>query len=517
MRDVAPPRGARVTHATFGPGAVVRAERGGRWLWVAFDRAPAMPFRVRHAELTSTARPSVEPAPPAPAPPAPSVTPPGTGVHAADPTAGAAEEPRHRALMILEAMRLGVVPRGGIRTYTVGREAELKALLSALDPAPLRGGRLRVVVGDYGAGKTHLMECMRQAALERGWAVARATLDGRETTPAHPRRVYSVLVRGLTQPGSREAGGLPALFDMLLAAGHVPLAASARGAHRYLDPALYYYARLSEEPALRDLLVEWIEGQPGECSNELNELVRRRVPGPRLLALPDYRTFAAIYAYLLGGIACLVRAAGAQGLCVLLDEAEFYAALGAEDRTFADNLFGCWALAALAGERPRRGEDAIARGGQEVHRRLPLLHRPDQPLACIVFLTPEPGGLRALDAWVDISRHTVEIGPLGSKDHAELYERVHAVYRAAHPGFALPPAMAKPMGEFLHAALAAGALANPRGVLKLLVEFLDVCRLVPQRLEAFLADLGRLFADEAPAGRRSQRRDSGTGAPRSTD
>jgi hypothetical protein len=50
------------------------------------------------------------------------------------------------------------------------------------------------------------------------------------------------------------------------------------------------------------------------------------------------------------------------------------------------------------------------------------------------------------------------------------------------------------MGEFLHAALSSGAIGNPRAVLKLLVEFLDICRLAPHHLGAVLDDLGRLFS-----------------------
>ena len=75
-----------------------------------------------------------------------------------------------------------------------------------------------------------------------------------------------------------------------------------------------------------------------------------------------------------------------------------------------------------------------------------------------------------------------------------MYERIHRVYETAHPGFSLPGKLARPMGEFLHAALAAGAIANPRAVLKLLVEFVDICRLSPHHLGAVLDDLGRLFA-----------------------
>ena len=284
--------------------------------------------------------------------------------------------------------------------------------------------------------------------------------------------------------------------DRLHAAGCVPLPSHDRRAHRYLDPARLYYAGLAEHPELREVLRFWIEGQPGEWSRDLNPLLRRQVPGPRLLALPDYRTFGHVYAYLLGGLSCLCRELGYAGLALLVDEAEFYAALCAEDRAFAETVFGCWALACLSDEQARQGEAALRKGGQEVHRRLPLRHRPDQPLACCFFLTPDPQGLAALDTWVDLARHQVELAPLEPAHYGELYERVLGIYGAAHPGFEVPAGVTDAMGRMLYGALHCGALANPRAVLKLLVEVLDVCRLCSHRLPGLMGDLSRVIAGE---------------------
>ncbi len=375
----------------------------------------------------------------------------------------------------------------------MGREAELEAVLTALGPEPGPGGRLRVVVGHYGTGKTHLLECVREQALARGYAVAVVTLDSREVTAAHPRRIYRMLMRSLTLPGCAEQGGLAPLFEELLAQGYLPRSPRARDAHRYLDPALTYFAALADEPALRDLLLDWIEGQPGEWSGVLNRLVKRVVPGPRLLALPDFRTFGSVYAYLLGGVAHLCQQAGGRGLCLFIDEAEFYAALGAQNRGFADTVFGCYALACLRDDQALQGEESIPKGGQAIHRRLPLRFRPDQPLACVFFLTPDPVGLEALGTWVDLRRHTVELTPLGPEHYSELYQRVVTLYGVAHPGFIMPAALALPMGDFLHAALACGLVSNPRSVLKLVVELLDLCRLAPHHLATVMQDLDRLF------------------------
>lgn len=496
--------GSPVAHRALGAGVVSRVERGGRWVWVLFEQNSSLPFRVRVSELERTKRrpkrPQTKTPEPAKSTPVEPQGAPRRQTAAANATSGRPEVvdsgPRHRALGLLEALRLGVVPHGQTSQYTVGREAELQAVLSMLDPTPGPSGRVRIVEGDYGTGKTHLLECIRDVALGRGFAVAAVTLDGREVTPAHPRRIYRRLVRSLRLPGQREVGGLRPLFDTLLTTRFVPRPSHKQGGHRYLDPAFLYYAALAEEPALQELLVDWIEGQPGEWSDELNKQLRRHVPGPRLLALPDFRTFGSIYAYLLGGIAYLCQKAGAQGLCLLIDEAEFYAALGAENRGYADEVFGCYALACLPDGEARQGADQVKKGGQAVHRSLPLRFRPDQPLACVFFVTPDPAGLEALGRWVNLDKHRITLEPLSQEHYQELYHRAYAIYRAAHPNLALPESVAQPMGEFLHAALAAGVIRNPRAALKLLIELFDICRLSPARLKAVMDDLRRLFAHD---------------------
>ena len=72
------------------------------------------------------------------------------------------------------------MPARGVRDYTVAREPELADIALLLE----EGGGCRVLWGDYGAGKTHLLEAAEQLALEQGFATARVTLDPRENRPA---------------------------------------------------------------------------------------------------------------------------------------------------------------------------------------------------------------------------------------------------------------------------------------------------------------------------------------------
>ena len=85
------------------------------------------------------------------------------------------------AALTLEAMRLGVVPSAEVDTYTVGRDVELAMVDRDLEETAASGGAVRAILGDYGTGKTHLLELIRSRALAAGFLVAEATLDPVET------------------------------------------------------------------------------------------------------------------------------------------------------------------------------------------------------------------------------------------------------------------------------------------------------------------------------------------------
>ncbi|MBI4703456.1 MAG: DUF2791 family P-loop domain-containing protein, partial [Deltaproteobacteria bacterium] len=138
----------------------------------AASPAPARQRARRPARRPAQEAPAQQPAPePAPAPvPTPPPVPAGA--------TGSDDARRSCAAQALEALRLGVVPAHHLQVYTVGREAALGAIRE--DPARAsRSGGLRVVLGDYGSGKTHLLELAQKAALGAGFLATKAQLDGR--------------------------------------------------------------------------------------------------------------------------------------------------------------------------------------------------------------------------------------------------------------------------------------------------------------------------------------------------
>ena len=87
--------------------------------------------------------------------------------------------PKRVAAVILNSLKGGVVPRIGLPYITVGREVEIRALLTDLSLIADGGASFRFLVGRYGAGKSFLLQTIRTHAMGEGFVVADADQIGR--------------------------------------------------------------------------------------------------------------------------------------------------------------------------------------------------------------------------------------------------------------------------------------------------------------------------------------------------
>ena len=85
--------------------------------------------------------------------------------------------PKRVAAVILNSLKGGVVPRIGLPYITVGREVEIRALLTDLSLIADGGASFRFLVGRYGAGKSFLLQTIRTHAMGEGFVVADADLS----------------------------------------------------------------------------------------------------------------------------------------------------------------------------------------------------------------------------------------------------------------------------------------------------------------------------------------------------
>ena len=75
---------------------------------------------------------------------------------------------------VINSLGAGVVPRVGLEYIAVGREQELKSLLQNLDDIAEGVAAFRFIIGNYGSGKSFILQMIRNRAMEQGFVVADA-------------------------------------------------------------------------------------------------------------------------------------------------------------------------------------------------------------------------------------------------------------------------------------------------------------------------------------------------------
>ena len=127
--------------------------------------------------------------------------------------------PRERDA-VLQALRAGVVPRVGQRLVQVGRKAEIEAVMQDLDRMADGGAAFRLIVGEYGAGKTFFLNLVRASALEKKFVTMSADLtpDRRlHATGGQARSLYNELARSCATRTRPEGGALSVVVEKFIA------------------------------------------------------------------------------------------------------------------------------------------------------------------------------------------------------------------------------------------------------------------------------------------------------------
>ncbi|MBI3043995.1 MAG: ATP-binding protein [Betaproteobacteria bacterium] len=117
---------------------------------------------------------------------------------------------------LLQSMRAGVVPRVGQRLVQVGRAKEVAALLQEIERVADGGSAFRLVIGEYGSGKTFFLNLIRSIALEKKLVTANADLnpDRRlHSTGGQARSLYAELMKNLSTRTKPDGGALPAVVE----------------------------------------------------------------------------------------------------------------------------------------------------------------------------------------------------------------------------------------------------------------------------------------------------------------
>lgn len=271
--------------------------------------------------------------------------------------------PKRVAAVIINSLKGGVVPRIGLPYITVGREAEIRALLTDLSLIADGGASFRFLVGRYGSGKSFLLQTIRTHAMGEGFVVADADLSPERRLQGGQGQglaTYRELMRNLSTKTRPEGGALMLILDRWISnlqmqvAGELGAGAAAPGGAATTggapvpndtattggapnDPALnqavearireqvasleemvhgfdfarlltlYYRAVVDGNDELKGNVARWFRGEYRTKTEARQEL------GVSIIGDDDWYDYVKLFAQFLKG-------AGYQGMLVLIDE-----------------------------------------------------------------------------------------------------------------------------------------------------------------------------------------------------
>ena len=249
---------------------------------------------------------------------------------------GAPRVPKRIAAVILNSLKGGVVPRIGLPYITVGRETEIRALLTDLDLIEHGGASFRFLVGRYGAGKSFLLQTIRTHAMGENFVVADADLSPERRLQGGQGQglaTYRELIRNLSTKTRPEGGALTLVLDRWVASMREPAADApsspidpadggeqrARAFCRPLEDMVhgfdftqmlirYFQATCEGDELTRSAVTRWLRGEFRTKTEARAELKTSTIIGD-----DDWYDYIKL-------LAAFLQGAGYKGLLVLIDE-----------------------------------------------------------------------------------------------------------------------------------------------------------------------------------------------------
>lgn len=237
-------------------------------------------------------------------------------------------KPRERDA-VLQSLRAGVVPKIGQYLVQVGRSKELETLIADINRIADAGSTFRLVIGEYGSGKTFFLNLVRSVGLEKKLVVTSADLnpDRRlHATSGQARSLYAEMMRNVATRNKPEGGALAGIVEKFVSGVVADAKAGGKNPeqeiHRHLESlqelvngydfaeviAGYWRGFQEGNEQLKSDAIRWLRG---EFSTKTDA---RQALGVRSI-IDDASVYDQLK--LLGRF---VRLAGYAGLLVCLDE-----------------------------------------------------------------------------------------------------------------------------------------------------------------------------------------------------
>lgn len=231
--------------------------------------------------------------------------------------------------IIIQSLRGGVVPRLGLQHIQVGRNEELKSFVKNIETMVDGGTAFRLVVGEYGSGKTFFLSLVRSIALEKGLVVMNADLSPTKrlySSSGQAKLLFSELTQSLSTRTKQDGGALSNILEKFISIARQEAQEKGRDVSAIIFEKLkdlndytdgYNFATAVSKywegydmgnDVLKENALKWLRG---EYSSKVETL--------RDLGIREYINDATFYNSL-KLYSILVRKAGYKGLLINLDE-----------------------------------------------------------------------------------------------------------------------------------------------------------------------------------------------------
>lgn len=230
---------------------------------------------------------------------------------------------------VVQSLRAGVVPRTGQHLIQVGRIREIETLVSDMVRVADGGSSFRLVIGEYGAGKTFFLNLVRSIAMEKKLVVASADLNPDRRLHAsggQARSLYAELMRNLATRTKPEGGALGGIVEKFIATAKAEAKEGGRSTEDVIRHKLEHLTELVNGYDFADVIAAYYRGFEEGNEQLKSDAVRwlrgeftTKTDAKAALGVRTYVDDAAVYDQL-KLMARFVRLAGFSGLLVSLDE-----------------------------------------------------------------------------------------------------------------------------------------------------------------------------------------------------
>lgn len=230
---------------------------------------------------------------------------------------------------VIQSLRAGVVPRVGQHLIQVGRVKELEALMKDVERIADAGSGFRVVIGEYGSGKTFFLNLVRAIAMEKKLVTMHADLnpDRRlHATGGQARSLYAELAKNLSTRTKPDGGALPGIVEKFIAQAKSEAKTSGKPSEAIVRERLDHLSEMVNGYDFAEVIAAYCRGFD-QGNEQLKSDAIRWLRG-EFTTKTDARTAlgvrtiiddASIYDQL-KLLARFIRLAGYSGLMVCLDE-----------------------------------------------------------------------------------------------------------------------------------------------------------------------------------------------------